>query len=328
MHNKIRWLVLGCGGIARKFIADMAFVPDGVVAAVASRSIERAADFAAQYSITKHYGSYSEAAADPNIDAVYIATPHPMHLGDALMCIENGKAVLCEKPLTVNARQATEMIAAARDKKTFLMEAMWTRFVPATSRFIELIESGVIGDVRRADIDFGFFIDVPQSHRIFNPDLGGGALLDIGVYAASMASLIFKTQPQNITAAMSAADTGVDINDSICFDYGNGLLASIGLSCSSFMPIEAIVSGTKGYIKLCSPFYCSGRIEIHKDNTTTIYDIPVKGGGYCYQIQHVCQCIKEAKTQSKIMPLEESLQIIKTLDRTRALWNLRYPFEE
>ena len=327
MSSKVRWLVLGCGGIARKFISDMPFVKDGIVIAVASRTTEKAAAFAAEYSIEKHYGSYAEGINDPDIDAVYIATPHPMHLEDALMCLEAGKAVLCEKPLTVNSTQAAEIIAAAREKNVFLMEAMWTRFVPATQKFTKLIEDGAIGKVVSANIDFGFFLDVPDTHRIFNPDLGGGALLDIGIYAASMASLIFKSQPQSITSKAIMHKTGVDINDSITFDYGDNRLASIQISCSSMMPVEATVSGTEGYIKLCRPFYCSEKIEVRNGDNISIYEIPTRGEGYCCQIQHVCECIKAGKKESKIMPLDETLQIMQTLDKTRAQWNLTYPCE-
>ncbi len=326
MSDKVRWLILGCGGIARKFISDMPYVEGGFVNAVASRSLKKAADFAAEYAIDKYYGSYEQAVADPDIDAVYIATPHTMHLENALTAIEAGKAVLCEKPLTVNSLQAEKMIAAAEKKQVFLMEGMWTRFIPATKKFLELVNQSD-GQVRRADISFGFFIDAPPEHRIYNPDLGGGALLDIGVYAASLASLIFKSQPRSIAGKAVKAATGVDISDSICLDYGNGSIASLQLSCCSFMPIEATVSTTTGYIRLCSPFFCSEKIEVCSGDNTTIYELPVKGNGFCYEIEHICNCIKAGKIQSEAMPLEETLQIIQTLDRIREPWRLTYPCE-
>lgn len=327
MNKKIRWAVLGCGNIARKFISDMPFVKDGVVVAVASRNIEKAKSFADEYSISKHYGSYADVATDPDIDAVYIATPHPMHLDYALMCIDAGKAVLCEKPLTINVKEAQIMTAEAKKKGVFLMEAMWTRFIPSTAKFIELIKQDAVGEIRSANIDFGFYIDAPNEHRIFNLDLGGGALLDVGVYVSSMASLIFGKQPQKIKSDAIFGSTGADINDSISFDYGDGRIASLQCSCSSFTPTEAIVSGEKGYIKLCSPFFCSETIEICNGNKKTTYNLPITGTGYCYEIQHVCECIKAGKIESNIMPLSETLEIMHTLDSIRKPWGLTYPNE-
>ena len=327
---KVRWLVLGCGSIAGNFMRDMPFVADGVVEAVASRSKEKAAAFAEKYSVAKSYGSYAEAVKDPDIDAVYIATPHPMHIENALLCIEAGKAVLCEKPLTVNAKEAKILINAAREKKVFLMEAMWTRFLPSTKKFIELIRSGAIGEVRSASINFGFSNSSSDEHRLFNPDLGGGALLDVGIYVVSMASLIFNQLPKSISSQAAIGRTGVDINDSISFNYGDGKVASLQCSVSSYMTSDATVSGTKGHIQLCYPIHCSKEIKVTRmDNMmTTSYPIPFNCNGFNYEIQSVCECIKQGKIENEVMPLDETLSIMQTLDEIRKPWGVVYPCEK
>lgn len=327
MADKVRWGVMGCGGIARKFIEDMPFVKDGVVAAVGSRSLDKAKEFAVQYGIPAAYGSYEQLAFCPDVDAVYIATPHPMHLADAIMCIEAGKGVLCEKPITLNALQTKRMIDAARAKGVFLMEAMWTRFVPATVKMMELIKGGAIGHVNSANIDFGYYIDIPDQHRLLNPELGGGALLDVGIYVVSMASLVFGRQPQIIHGSAVLGSTGVDINDSIIFDYGDGRIASLQCGCSSVTPIEAVICGTGGFIRLERPFYSSRKVTVFKPGSPAVYDVPANGCGYCYETQHVCECIKAGRTESDIMPLDETLEIMQTLDRIRKPWGLVYPSE-
>ncbi len=318
---------MGCGGIARKFVEDMPFVKDGIVTAVGSRNLDNAKAFAGEYHIPAAYGSYAQLAACTDVDVVYIATPHPMHLADAIVCIEAGKAVLCEKPLTLNAVQTQKMIDAAKAKGVFLMEAMWTRFIPATIKMLELIKGGAIGQVKSANIDFGFYVDVSNQHRLLNPALGGGALLDVGIYVASMASLVFGSQPKLIQSLGVLGETGVDINDSIVFDYGDGRVASLQCGCSSITPIEAVFCGTEGYIRLERPFYSSRKVTVFTPASQTVYDVPAKGSGYCYEAQHVCECIKAGKTESSIMPLNETLEIMQTLDCIRKRWGLVYPSE-
>lgn len=327
MADKIRWGIIGCGGIARKFVEDMPFVKDGIVAAVGSRSLDKAKAFAAEYGIKAAYGSYAQLACSGEVDAVYIATPHPMHLENALISIDAGKAVLCEKPLAINALQAKKMIEAARDKKVFLMEAMWTRFIPATAKMLELIKGGSIGQLVSGNIDFGFYMDVDDKHRLLNPALGGGALLDVGVYAVSIASLVFGAKPKTIRSCAVIGKTGVDINDSIIFDYGDERIASLQFGCSAFTPTEAVFCGTTGYMKLDKPFFNSRKITVSSDNKQTVYDVPAKGYGYCFQTQHVSECIKNGKLESDIMPLNESLEIMQTLDEIRQSWGVKYPSE-
>lgn len=321
MSGKVRWAVMGCGAIARKFVEDMPFVKDGVIAAAGSRDLRKAKAFADEYGIAAACGSYEELAAREDVDAVYIATPHPMHADNAIMCINASKAVLCEKPIAMNAAQTRQMIAAAQKKGVFLMEAMWTRFIPATKKLALLIKSGAAGDIKSANIDFGFMGDFPDEHRLYNPALGGGAMLDVGIYAVSMASLVFGKRPQRICGIAVQGRTGVDVNDAVCFDYGDGRIASLQFGCSAYTPTEATICGTKGFIRLERPFFKSQRITVFTPDEQKIYDIAVKGAGYCYQIQHVCECIKSGKTQSDIMPLDESLEIMATLDEIAANWH-------
>ncbi len=327
MADKVRWGVMGCGGIARKFVEDMPFVKDGIVAAVGSRSLDKARAFAAEYGVAAACGSYEQLAARADVDAVYVATPHPMHLADALMCIDAGKAVLCEKPITLNAVQTEQMIGAARAKGVFLMEAMWTRFVPATVKMMELIKGGAIGQIKSGNICFGFYVDVSDRHRLLNPALGGGALLDVGIYVVSMASLVFGSQPKSVQSAAVIGGTGVDVNDSIVFDYGDGRVAALQCGCTAVKPVEAVFCGTEGFIRLERPFYSSRRVTVFTAESQTVYDVPAKGCGYCYEAQHVCECLKAGKTESDIMPLDETLEIMRTLDRIRKPWGLVYPSE-
>jgi predicted dehydrogenase len=199
--RRIRWGILGTGRIAGQFARGLAALDDAELVAVGSRAAQTAAEFADEHGVPHRHASYADLAADPDLDAIYVATPHPFHKGNSLLCLGAGKAVLCEKPFTINAAEAEEVVAAARGQGRFLMEAMWTRFVPAAARVRELLAEGAIGEVRMLRADFGYRAGIDPNGRLFNLALGGGALLDVGVYTVSFASMVFGAQPSQITSA-------------------------------------------------------------------------------------------------------------------------------
>lgn len=326
MPKKVKWAILGCGGIARAFAKDLAFVPQAKIVAAGSRDINKAKAFADEFNADYAFGSYNQLVKCDDVDIVYIATPHPMHFEDTMMALENGKAVLCEKPFTLNASQASGLIQYARDKKLFLMEAMWTRFIPATIKIKQLMSDNAIGQVKVFSADFGVNFKFDPLHRAFNPNLGGGALLDLGVYPISFASMVFACQPKKIASVVDIGSTGVDFNSSISFSYSDGAVASIHCGLTANTPRHANICGTKGRIIIDSPFFCSKRFTLELDSSESkVFDIPFDGHGLRFEAQHCCQLLSEGAIESPIMPLDETLAIIQTMDEIRKQWNLKYP---
>jgi predicted dehydrogenase len=326
MTEKIRWGIIGCGLIASKFAEGLKCVDDAQLLAVGSRSKEKAEDFASGFGAERAYGSYEQLAADPDLDVVYIATPHPFHMKNTLLCIENGKAVLCEKPFAMNAAQSSRMIDAARLKKVFLMEAMWTRFIPATVRVRELIAEGTIGWVRALQADFGYRSEFDPASRIFAKELGGGALLDVGIYPVSFASMIFGRAPEQIAGLAELGKTGVDEQAAVVFTYDQGELAVVSTAVRTDMPGDAVIMGTSGMIRLHYPFWRSKRITIvNRDRNESVIEMLYESNGYDYEAREVHKCLREGVLESNIMSLDESLAIMETMDKIRAQWGLEYP---
>jgi predicted dehydrogenase len=326
--DAIRWGILGTGGIARKFAEALALLPDARMTAVGSRTPASAASFGAKWKIPNRHGSYTALMADPEVDAVYIATPHVLHRENALGCLTAGKAVLCEKPFTINARQAEEVIALARKKRIFLMEAMWTRFLPVFVKIRSLLAEGAIGEVRQVQADFAFRADFDPKGRLFDPALGGGALLDIGVYPVSLASMVFAEAPQRIASLAVLGATGVDEQSAAVMEYSAGRLAVISFSLRFTSPQEACIIGTAGQIRIHRPWWHADSITISRggrdEETITL---PNLGNGYPHEAVEVMECLRGGKLESRVMPLDETLHIMQTLDAIRAEWGLKYPGE-
>jgi len=324
----IRWGILGTGGIAAKFAEGLSVLPDAALLAVGSRTAGGADRFGRAFGVPRRYASYEELAADPEIDVVYISTPHPFHRENTLLCLAAGKAVLCEKPFTLNAVHTQELIDTARAKGLFLMEAMWTRFIPTIVKLRELLAAGVIGDVLMLNADFGFNQPFDPTHRAFDPALGGGALLDVGIYPVSLASMVFGMQPAQLTSLANLGKTGTDDQSAYLFRYPSGALAALHSAVALETPQEAVVMGTKGRIRVHYPFFMSEALTIsrpgHADETLRF---PLTGNGYNYEAAHVGDCLRAGKRESTVMPLDESLEIMKTLDALRAQWGLVYPGE-
>ncbi|VBB07660.1 Hypothetical protein LUCI_2925 [Lucifera butyrica] len=326
--EKIRWGIMGPGTIAHSFAKGLLALPDAQIAAVASRSHSRAADFAGQYGIGRAYGSYEELARDPDVDIVYVATPHPMHKGCAFLCLQAGKAVLCEKSFTVNATDAAGLIAYARQSGLFLMEAMWTRFLPAVEKVRQWLAEGIIGEVRQVKADFGFLFDGHPAHRLLNPELGGGALLDVGIYPVSFASMIFGTQPSSITSLADIGLTGVDEQFAALFGYEGGKLAMLSGAVRTDTPQDAWILGTKGSVFIPDFWHAKALVLTLQGRAPEKYELPFEATGYNYEAAEAMRCLREGRTESAVMPLDETLTIMKTMDVIRKQWGLRYPCED
>jgi predicted dehydrogenase len=325
--DKIRWGILGTGNIARSFATGLSAVDDAELLAVGSRSQATADAFGDEYDVPRRYPTYEALVADPDVDAVYISSPHTEHKDNSLLCIEAGKAVLCEKPFTINAAEAEAIINRAREKNVFVMEAMWTRFLPVIARVRQLIAEGALGEVRMLSVDFGFRAAFDPQHRLFNPALGGGALLDVGVYPVSLASMVLG-QPERISSLAHLGETGVDELAGIVLSYAGGKMAVINSAIAVATPVRAFIAGTRGHIEIEPPFYFTTSFTLSLEGRDPeIVQIPYEGNGYPHEIREVGACLRAGKLQSDIMPLDETLAIMRTMDSIRAQWGLRYPNE-
>jgi predicted dehydrogenase len=250
----VRWGILGCGNIARQFAEGLRFAPGATLAAVGSRDGAKAEAFREKHGATRAHASYEALAADPDVDAVYIATPHVFHCANTLACLAGGKAVLCEKPFAVNAAEARQMVAAARARGLFLMEAMWSRFFPAAGRLREIVALGSIGEPRMVQADFGFRAGWNPEGRLLNPALGGGALLDVGIYTVAFASMVLG-RPVEATGFAHRGETGVDEQSAMILRHKGGALSVLSTAVRTSTPHEAQVWGTEGRIRVVAPFW-------------------------------------------------------------------------
>ncbi len=339
--QKIRWGILSTGYIANLFAEGLTALDDATLTAVGSRGQANAEAFGETWNVPHRHGSYEALANDPDIDVIYVGTPHPFHYENTLMCLNAGKHVLVEKPFAMNARQTREMIDLARQKGLFLMEAMWTRFLPAMVQVRKWIADGEIGDVELVRAHFSFMTDFDPTSRLFAPELGGGALLDAGIYPISFASMILGT-PRTVSSTASLGRTGTDDRSAYLFGYDRGQTALLSSGVQLAVPVEADVFGTRGYIKIHEPWLRPRVVTLAKppapgSESSLIYDgilfdkqtvhPPTRGNGYNYEAAEVGQCIRAGKHESAVMPLTETLAIMATLDTIRAQWQLTYPGE-
>jgi predicted dehydrogenase len=326
--DTIRWGIIGTGRIASDFTADLALLDDATVVAVGSRQQQTADDFADRFGIAHRHASYDALVADPEVDAVYVSTPHPGHHAAARLAIEAGKAGLVEKPFTLNASQAEDLVAAARAKRTFLMEAMWTRFLPHMRRIRELLTSGVLGDVRTVTADHGQrFLPPDPTSRLYDPALGGGALLDLGIYPVSFASYVLGT-PERVTAVSDGTTTGVDAQTSIVLQYAGGKHAVLTTTLGAETANVATIVGTEGRIEIDRTWYqpTSFTLTLRSGATERFAD-PRIGHGLRFEAVEVGRCLRGRRLESSHMSLDETLQIMTTLDEVRRQIGLGYPGE-
>jgi predicted dehydrogenase len=326
--EKVRWGILGTGAIARQFVQGLNSVPEAEVLAVGSRSRASAQEFADKRSIPRRHASYDDLASDPDVDVVYIATPHPLHAENATLCLRAGKAVLCEKPFSVNAAEAERVVKLARERGLFIMEGMWTRFFPLMEEVRRLTSEGAIGEVRMLNVDFGFRAGLDPASRLFDPKLGGGALLDVGVYCVSFASMVLG-RPSGFVGLPHLGETGVDEQASVVLEHEGGRLANLSIGIRTTTPQEATIMGTEGYVRIHAPWWRPKSMTINRpgEESETV-DAPVSGNGFNYEAAEVMRCLEAGKTESDVMPLDETISVMRTMDRIRATWGLRYPGEE
>ena len=325
MKKTIKWGILAPGHIAEKFASDLKLVKNATLHAVASRSIERSRDFANRFEVENYYGSYEELTKDKDIDVIYIASPHPFHYEHTKLCLNNGKHVLCEKPMGMNAREVQEMSTLAKEKGLFLMEAFWTQFHPSFKRCMELVNNKEIGDIHTINADFGFFVSSENVNgRLLNKELGGGALLDIGIYPVFFA-LTFMGKPDKIIANGILGPTGVDLNNQIMFQQNkNQCLANLTSTIQANLPTEAIIAGSKGYLRLNRMWHCPTSLEISINGKTTTEQFEEAGYGYEHEAEEVTQCLLEEKQESNIFPISKSMLLHSTLDEVRRQIGLKY----
>lgn len=327
MAAAVRWGILGTGVIARKFAEGLRDADGAVLAAVGSRTQATADAFGDAYGVPNRHASYEALAADPEVDIVYVSTPHPMHKANSLLCIAGGKHVLCEKPFTINAADAEEVLAAGNRAGVFVMEAMWTRFLPATRQVMAWIAEGAIGEVRMVEASFGFRADPDETSRLLDPALGGGALLDVGVYPISYAQMLFGGAPDTILGAAHLGSTGVDEQSAYVLRFPNGGLATLSSAVRTTTPHHAHVIGTGGWIHVHDPFWCAQRVTLQRGDHALTLDLPYKGNGYTHEAEAAMQCVRAGKREHEYMSHADTLRVMETMDALRAQWAMRYPGE-
>jgi predicted dehydrogenase len=321
-----KWGVIGCGNIANLFMSSLQGAGNGMVIACAARDIQRAKVFAEEYSIEYAYGDYSSLINNSDIDAVYIATTHNAHYQNVIDCLSNGKHVLCEKPLTVNAKQAERLYQIAKKKSLLLIEAVWTRFLPAIRNLQDELESGVIGEITSIDARFGITGNLDKDHRLKNIHTAGGSLLDLGIYPITIASIVLKEEPCRIQSSVVIGDTGVDERAFMLFDYPNSKHAMLQCSFSHTVVTEAVIGGTLGSI--CVPnFLGAQEYTIHVNDTASeTKHFPYKSGHeFKAEIEEFHRCLDVKEIESNIMPSAVSISVMKIMDDLRKQWGLAYP---
>ncbi len=322
----VKFGIIGAGNIAHTFCRAIE-ATRGQLEGIASRDYQKALLYQKQYGIPHAYGSYQALYNNPNIDCVYVATPHGLHYEQMMEILDYGKHILCEKAFTLNASQAKKVFEKARDKGCFVMEAMWTRFLPNVKHLQNIIKDGVIGEITRLEADFCFNAKIDPTHRLVNPSLGGGALLDIGIYPITFANIFLRT-PDKIESQVEWYKSQVDISETLTYHYPNAK-AILRSSFNSELPIDARIYGTKGFIHVPN-FWSSEESHIYDSNHALIESVSFKHqvNGFEYEIDETIQMIEQNNLESPIMPHSETLTILKQMDSIRNAWHFEYPQEK
>jgi predicted dehydrogenase len=328
----VRWGVLATGKIANAVVPDVQSVEVCEVVAVAARRQDSADAFAARHGIRTAYGDYRSLVADPDVDVVYVATPHALHREHVELALEAGKAVLCEKPLTLTAGDAEALVTSARERSLFLMEAMWMRCNPVVRRLQQLLRSGALGEVRQVRADIGFVVDRPPTDRLLDPALGGGALLDMGIYPLTFAHL-FLGEPSAVAATAALSDAGVDLNLALSLGYPGGAVASLSATMTAWAARTASIATDRGRIDLPAPFHNPTAATWTPMSTDPDQGKPLQpqeirselpGTGYTHEAREVARCLRTGETESPLVPLDETLALMRLMDRIRDQLGVRY----
>lgn len=318
--------ILGTGSIAEKMAWTLSKMEDMTLAAAGSRTLGKAQEFAAKFSVPKAYGSYEELAKDSSLDLIYIATPHSRHYEDSMLCLKNGRNVLCEKAFTANAEQARQVISLAEEKRLFVSEAMWTRFLPMRFTLDEIISSGVIGEISALTANLGY--SIAGIERLRKPELAGGALLDLGVYTINFALMVFGTNIEKITSECTKNEFGVDAVNSIAMTFNGGKTALLHSNMKSNTDRRGLIYGDRGRIEVENINNCEGITVILNDGTVKKYETPKQITGYEYEVIAAAKAISQGKTECSEMPHRETLRVMEIMDSLRAEWGVRFPFEK
>lgn len=324
----IKWGIIGAGNIARKFATALTSMKDTEITAIASRNIKKAEKFAEGFHIKKSYGSYEELIKDEEIDVVYIATPHTEHKANGALCIINNKAVLCEKPFTINKEESQYLIDLAAKHDVFLMEAMWTKFLPVTNAVKNWIKEKKIGEIKHIRASFGYNTPYDINSRVYNPDTAGGALLDVGIYPITYACYLLDKLPDSISSSAIIGKSNVDEQNVIALHFDNGVLANLSSAIAADIGDEAIIIGDEGRIHI--PNFWNTQKAVVYNNEDLIVDtieLPFMSNGYEYEAEEVNNCLRKGKKQSSINSLKDTLDIMKIMDEIREQWGLKYPQE-
>ncbi|AZS87633.1 Gfo/Idh/MocA family oxidoreductase [Streptomyces griseoviridis] len=328
--QNVRWGILATGGIAAAFTGALVDLPDAEVVAVASRTEASAKGFAERFGIPRAYGDWASLAADDDVDVVYVATPHSAHRAAAGLCLEAGRNVLCEKAFTLNAREAEELVALARGRGSFLMEAMWMYCHPLVRRLKALVDDGAIGEVRTVQADFGLAGPFPPSHRLRDPAQGGGALLDLGVYPVSFAQLLLG-EPSEVVARAVLSDEGVDLQTGTVLSFDSGALATLHCSLTGGTPVAASITGSAGRIDVPDGFFFPERFVVHRDGRDPEEFTADPADGPRDTLRHeaseVMRALRAGERESPLVPLDGTLAVMRTLDTIRERIGVRYPGE-
>jgi predicted dehydrogenase len=316
--NPVQWGILGTGGIASTFVTDLRLTDSGVAVAVGSRSQESADRFAGEFGIENRHASYESLAADPDVDVIYVATPHPMHHDNAILALRGGKHVLVEKPFTMNAAEARDIVRVSREQGLFAMEAMWTRFLPHVAIIRDWLARGMLGDVVTVTADHGQWFAEDAGFRLFAPELGGGALLDLGVYPVSFASMVLGT-PSRIVSMSDPAFTGVDAQTSMVFGYDGGAQAVLTCTLRGKSPTRAAIVGSEARIEVEGDFYAPAAVTlVPRNGEPTRIESVHEGRGLRHQADEVARRLAAGDAESPLMPLDETVSIMATMDTVLA----------
>ena len=325
--DRFRWGLIAPGKIAHVFAQSMDVIGDAELYAGASRDLGRAGAFAQQYHAPKYYDSNEALLNDPDVDAVYIASPHRFHYEQARLCIEAGKPVLCEKPLTVNAAQAEELFRLAKEKQVFLMEALWSKFLPVYPKIFEWLEAGKIGQINAVQSSFGFAIPKERKERLYDPELAGGALLDMGVYNLTFSQWILGGKPTKLHAEAKIGDTGVDEVTSVEMVYPGDVLSQFTCTCTTMMENVLTICGTEGFIKIQPMFWGSEEVSLIRPGEKIDVFRPHRRNGFEFEVEEAMGCIREGKLESEGRTHAETLAVMELLDEVRKQIGLKFPFE-
>jgi predicted dehydrogenase len=321
----VRWGILASGKIAHSFATDLALLAECEIAAVGARRLESAEAFATEFGIGSAYGGYEQLVADPNVDVVYVASPHALHAEHVRLAFAAGKPVLCEKAFTLDAPEAEELVAEARERGLFLMEAMWMRCNPLVRRLQQLAAAGALGTLLQVRADLGFVVDKPATDRLLDPALGGGVLLDMGVYPLTFAQL-FLGEPATVAAAASLSSAGADLNLALSLGYSSGAVASLSSTMTAWSPRTASIATDIGRVDVPAPFHHPTRAtwtasaddpDLGAPEHPQILTEPVTGTGLAEEAREVARCLRNGETESPLVPLDDTLAMMRLLDRIR-----------